>query len=344
MLELFDLIWPRYGYGELRVVGGAMKPIEDKPPYSYAPRVEQLWFGLDDVRRASSLERIEEIAREYDNRGRDVYVGVLPRLVHGDGTARNCSSFSSILWADVDAKDHLPINEICGEEWRHIKGKANALRALLDFPVPASVVIDTGHGYHAYWKLLGAEAFGDCRKAMEGIARRVRGDSVYDQARIMRLPGLHNHKDGGKEPVRLLRLDATQKYSLHDFDEFKLVPLCTLTSLLPPDERPQWSRIAQDVGASPDATQDAGASHARASIPDRLSALIALDPGKGKRSEHVFRVARWLMELGYSDDEIEVIIGDHPDGVGVKFYERGVGWLDLTLRKARTSQWRIGSA
>ena len=320
MLELLDLIWPRYGYGELRVVGGAMKPIEDKPPYSYAPRVEQLWFGLDDVRRASSLERIEEIAREYDNRGRDVYVGVLPRLVHGDGTARNCSSFSSILWADVDAKDHLPINEICGEEWRHIKGKANALRALLDFPVPASVVIDTGHGYHAYWKLLGAEAFGDCRKAMEGIARRVRGDSVYDQARIMRLPGLHNHKDGGKEPVRLLRLDATQKYSIHDFDEFELILH---------DERPQRPRVVQD---------------ARASIPDRLSALIALDPGKGKRSEHVFRVARWLMELGYSDDEIEVIIGDHPDGVGVKFYERGVGWLDLTLRKARTSQWRVRSA
>ena len=219
-----------------------------------------------------------------------------------------------MVGGEVDAKAHDDGSFSTG-------GKGRALRAILDFPVPASVILDTGHGYHAYWKLTTTEPFESCRAAMEGIAKRVKGDSVYDAARIMRLPGLHNHKEHTAIPVRLLRLDTTEKYSIHDFDEF-LVGQAWLASL------PREIKGTFIFGEHSD-------------IPAKLAEWIELDPGKGKRSEHVFRVARWLMGLGYSDQEIGNVILTNPYGVGAKCYEigkkQGDRWLSLTLRKARAA-------
>jgi len=68
----------------------------------------------------------------------NVYFGVCPR-------GRRNGSKDAIrnircLWVDLDAKNV-------------IGGKPEALKRLREFIVPATIIVDSGHGYHAYWVL-----------------------------------------------------------------------------------------------------------------------------------------------------------------------------------------------
>jgi hypothetical protein len=297
--ELLDLIWPHSGYGELRCIGGGNSLLSGR-------EIKQFFYHLASEERDSELRGLETFARSYDECGWDCYVGVLSRT-EPKGTADACSQFSSVLWADIDSKAFVPLDAISSQN-----GKGLALKAILDFPVPASVIIDTGHGYHAYWKLRSAEAFADCRRAMEGIAKRLKGDSVYDAARIMRLPGLSNHKGGENLPIRLLRLDATRRYSIRDFDEY-VVSVPTQRRWTPDGAKGVWSAW--------------------------LDELIRNGAPQGERSEACFKVAVALARLGYSDDHICEVFLENVGGIGEKYAKRSQAWWRTWLGKVRAATW-----
>lgn len=145
----------------------------------------------------------------------DVYVGVtLKQGPHGG--AAYTSRFHT-LWVDVDAK--------CYEG-----GITQALAALDRMPLPPSVVVHSGHGFHAYWLLrepLTAADDARARAVMRGIARVLTTapggvrplDDVSDLARLVRLPGTFNHKMAPPKPVRVVRWHPERRYDLRDFEE-----------------------------------------------------------------------------------------------------------------------------
>lgn len=243
-----------------------------------------------------------------DATGNEAYIGVNPRWREG-GTAADTYAYTKTLFFDVDQKDH-------GDD------KRRALDAILAFDVQPSVIVDSGHGFHCYVRLDRFHLFDVVQPIMRGIAQRIGGDRVYDRARILRLPGLSNHKGGGCTPVRLIRFDTTLTYNLADLAEYAWRERKV--------ER-QWRQVPADgwgVGHSTDADR----------YVDHLD--FDYDPGKGMRSEHDYGVVCQLIEHGWSDPRIVRAFEDHPQGIGAKFSKAGYRYLERTIRKAHQAVGR----
>jgi putative DNA primase/helicase len=128
-----------------------------------------------------------------------VYVGVglyRPGITRGRGTANDVVCITS-LWADLDyggehKKDNLPPDEA-------------ACRKILErIGLKPSLIVHSGHGLQPYWLLK------ESLTAQEGASRiaarwgatiqahaKVLGynvDSVWDLARVLRVPGTWNYK------------------------------------------------------------------------------------------------------------------------------------------------------
>jgi hypothetical protein len=258
---------------------------------------QRSWYPIH-----SGFECLIQDSRVRDNTGHEVYIGVLPRISEGGGDTEHVSPYTGVLWADVDANDHDG-------------SKRLALDAVLDFPVTPQVIVDSGHGVHAYWKLDHLYLFDDVQPIMKGIAKRIGGDAVYDRARILRLPGLSNHKDAGNAPVRLLRFDTTSSFLLSDLAEF------------------EYREFIEPIWSAP----------AYSTAPKGGVFNLDFDPGKGARSEHDFAAVCWMIENGWNDAEIAQAFFSHPQGIGAKTANKGHGgirYLERTIRKAHQAVGR----
>ena len=128
-------------------------------------------------------------AMEMDQNGLDVYFGVLSRdrVGHVVGSVR-------YVWADLDDKIH-------GRE-----------AVLLAAGRTADILVDSGNGIHAYWKLTRPiELTEENRRVVRNCLRVFQQkilpgcDNTSDLARLLRLPGTRNHKDAeSPKGVRLL--------------------------------------------------------------------------------------------------------------------------------------------
>jgi hypothetical protein len=191
MTDFLGTLWSRNPsqlplYGELRLIRNGV--------------VRQKWQTLVHGDDYSFLDFPE------DSAGWDVFFGVLPRH-QDDGSAASCVKETYVLWADVDAKAH-------GGE------KLAAFLALGQARLAPSILVDSGNGLHCYWLLGDPVPFQQAQAAMKGLAKAIGGDHVYDAARILRLPGTHNHKSDPPKPVRLLVFKPAQTYRFSDFSDY----------------------------------------------------------------------------------------------------------------------------
>jgi hypothetical protein len=172
--------------------------------------------------------------------------------------------------------------------------------------------VDSGHGFHCYWKLQSPVDTAQAVEANQAIAKWLGGDKCFDAPRILRVPGTSNHKDPeNRVPVRLLKLDTLRTYDLSDFTE--------MIEALHSGDRPRYIR------SDGDRRQDA---------PDWLRDLINEKPPKGSRSETEFRAGLWLARYGYEDAEIDTILSNSP--VGAKYQERSDRWRQAELQRIRS--------
>jgi hypothetical protein len=131
---------------------------------------------------AATPERADELARRRILDGRDVYVGVLPRLGRS-GDAQRRYAPARALWADCDS--------------------ARAVRKLTLFE-PEPTAIDESGGVdgdtpklHAYWWLTSPLAAADVRRHALRLAHHLEADlGACDAGRILRVPGSRSHKTG----------------------------------------------------------------------------------------------------------------------------------------------------
>lgn len=140
------------------------------------------------------------------SQGYGIYVGVCPRKEQ-KGT-KEAVSCVFVLWADLDAKG------FAGD-------KHKALEAIQQFKLKPTMIIDSGHGYHAYWLLKEAQTdMARVESCLKGIANAVNADSaVCEVSRVMRLPGSVNNKDEASQIlVKIVEINQNAVYGLNDFD------------------------------------------------------------------------------------------------------------------------------
>ena len=165
---------------------------------------------------------IEEVIARQDailahSKKANIYFGVCPRIEKKGGKSSvgrlNC------LWVDLDAKDY-------GE------GKPEALKKLGAFPIPPTIIVDSGNGYHAYWRLKESESINTSSDILrleahlKGLACAIGGDSkATDLPRILRLPGTLNLKNPKNPiPVTVVSFTPENQANLSDFDSYLEIP------------------------------------------------------------------------------------------------------------------------
>lgn len=178
-----------------------------------------------------SLGAASAIAEAQVSKHQDTYFGVGTRRFgkHITSDERGKDSDVSYLygmWLDIDmrneahAKENLPATD---EE---------ALSILEAVPLEPTILVHSGHGYQAHWLFdeplaigLGTEAAKRMTMRWNYTFKRFAQrcgwdvDSVFDLARVMRLPGGRNVKHGGDVPVEMIRCEPERRYSIDELME-----------------------------------------------------------------------------------------------------------------------------
>lgn len=179
--DLLDILWGEdKSYGEIRAIKDG--------------KVNQHFYEWPSDKALLKTD-VEKLAQDHD-----VYFGVAPRVTKG-GKASDVAPLLYWVWADVDKKSGATFDSL-----------------LLSQLPPPQIVVDSGYGWHLYWRMRNPMPHEHAQKLMQGIAHSVGGDAVGDAPRILRLPGTFNYK-GNPLPVRVLRMrNLDQKWRVGDFD------------------------------------------------------------------------------------------------------------------------------
>lgn len=140
----------------------------------------------------------------------DIWYGVATRKERLDGGRRggdsDCLAVPG-LWVDIDiaGPNHRTAHPLPPSE-------EAALELIWSFNLPATVIVHTGGGLHAYWLFGEMTDVGDVAPLLPqwgatwrrlAASRSWHIDNVWDPARILRLPGTWNRK-AEPIPVRVL--------------------------------------------------------------------------------------------------------------------------------------------
>jgi len=160
----------------------------------------------DGVRKQKfypTTERAWNAAQDFDDDGYETYYGLATFDDKGRRKAENALEMRA-LFLDLD----------CGPE-KDYPDQSSALLALRDFVkstgIPRPLMVSSGYGVHAYWPLTEAVSVSDWKPVGIALKRLCRENNLLidptvpaDAARVLRLPGTHNHKFGLRVQVELI--------------------------------------------------------------------------------------------------------------------------------------------
>ncbi|MEO2091577.1 MAG: DNA-primase RepB domain-containing protein, partial [Gemmataceae bacterium] len=173
-------------------------------------------FTCLDKARNFTPEAVRDVAERCGNPRipLNVYCGVCPRA--GEGGKSADILLARNLWSDLD---NIGPAEVV------------ALLKRKKMP-PPTLVVDSGHGTHLYWRLVEAVTFAsdDERAVFEavvaGVGKQIGGDHTHDLARLLRLPGTWNCKrfPWPRCEVQAHLSSPSARYPLDEFKKFGLLP------------------------------------------------------------------------------------------------------------------------
>ncbi len=149
-------------------------------------------------------ERIERLIAE-NKAGANIYAGILPRERIGGGHAADVKG-GRVVWVDYD----------------HISPEEAITKADSKGCPPPSMVVNTGHGAHLFWKLDRYTAAEEFNIFLKRFATFIEADTAStDLSRILRLPGFQNTKDMAEEVYASIVYAADE--CIYSIDELKAI-------------------------------------------------------------------------------------------------------------------------
>ncbi len=139
------------------------------------------WFG-DDINAATNWALSE------NNQGKNVYWTV--NLV-AEGVNKKAAKVDILaarfIHVDIDPpKDGSALD------------KLRTHAELVDDPVPPSLIIDSGGGLQAFWRIAGSASLADVEAVNQGLAKLLGGDKCHSIDHLMRVPGTVNYPTAKK--------------------------------------------------------------------------------------------------------------------------------------------------
>jgi P4 family phage/plasmid primase-like protien len=162
-----------------------------------------------------TMDELAVHMQRFDKDGRGFFFGCATRVIGAaTGQRKDCAEIN-FLWLDVD----------CDREKIE---RTDVIRELSKEPYPATYIVESGGGLHAYWKLtepinirkIDTDTEYELIRALKKLASVFAGDkAVCELARVMRLPGSHNSKYGDMRPVNLFTT-LPREYHIEDLIEW----------------------------------------------------------------------------------------------------------------------------
>jgi hypothetical protein len=246
------------------------------------------------------------------------------------------------LHVDVDPRDGQPID---AERARILRLLTKSLPKGIPLP---TVIVDSGSGFQAFWKLAQPiPVNGDVKLAEEAERYNIQlellfnGDHCRNVDRIMRIVGTMNLPTAakvakGRTPVRarLLEKDLTRIY---DLKEFKQVSAGVAKAAVAVG-------VNVDVGAMPRRLADIDELDTLAGEPKAVTARLKVvcvqgehpdrqKPGDGSRSAWLFDACCNLVRAKVPDDVIFAIITDSDFGISASVLDKGAASTKYALRQ-----------
>lgn len=158
------------------------------------------------------LKPIEQFIEQWDQKDRAIYFCVSTIKTGKQQRSKETLAELTGLHSDIDFKgvDATP---------------AEVEKTLRQLQLPPSCINFSGHGYHAYWLFREAlaatpENIARVEAALRRLANHLAGDpSVCEVARLMRLPGTHNSKNGEWIEVTTVT-ERPSGYELEELEEW----------------------------------------------------------------------------------------------------------------------------
>ena len=188
------------------------------------PERKTLWFKVSEIEKASIT------ARKYGTKTNTFFgVGLRKNILKNGfrGSERNILCITT-LYADIDVKSEahaqtsLPSSVDEATEFLH------------SLKIKPSIIVNSGNGIHGYWLLdkpfiiETEEGRKHISSIFKGFGRYVNSeakkhewkiDSIYDLARILRVPGTINHKLGTGAKCEVIE-NHDERHSIADFMQF----------------------------------------------------------------------------------------------------------------------------
>jgi hypothetical protein len=263
----------------------------------------------DAVRAVESIETED---------GWDIYAGVCtsPRDYGKNRRVSKDDVLSlATLWVDLDIAG--PGHADGGK--KYARDEAEALALINKIGLAPSLIVHTGGGIHAYWLLKEHWIFGsDAERQQAQILERafirtfqlhggqmgIAVDSVFDLARVMRLPGTSNWKNAEPRLARILQDHSDIRYDPAD-----------LQALLPPEaftEQSTTAIVAKQIGnliLDPQAEPPLEKMQALQLAEPKFDASVKYQrkdfpKGKDSPSEYDLSLATFAAMAGWSEQEI----------------------------------------
>ncbi len=171
--------------------------------------VKQFFYSTEDIER---LLKDINVDNEFF-KGSNVYFGISPREIK-IGKEENVKQVKC-LWADLDCDN---------DEEREVN-----LKKLNSFDPSPSIIVCSGHGYHAYWLLLNPFQINSnkdklyIKGILKGLCEELKADHCFDLSRVLRVPYTYNFKDPN-DPllVKIININPERKYTIQDFEKYKV--------------------------------------------------------------------------------------------------------------------------
>ena len=186
------------------------------------------WFPFKSPRW---LDDAMACAEEMDANGCDVFYAVCPSKVKKGVRQRASKPDAACLPAYFVDVDTLLDPRKKGK--RLAANPAEALTVLNDLSCPPSLCVISGHGLHPYWLLTAPKSIDDPEattadlnqfaKAIVAATGWELDAGASEPARVLRVPGTHNHKENPPLPVKLIQPEGEpRRYTVEELNAFAL--------------------------------------------------------------------------------------------------------------------------